>query len=91
MPLKEEDSKRLGAFFSKEEMKFALFEMGPSKALRKDGYNAFFFLNQWDIVGDSLWKFVKMTFRIGSFPKEINSMLLVLISKVANQENFAQF
>lgn len=41
-PLTYEDSKCMGDPISREEVKTSLFEMGPSKASGKDGFNAFF-------------------------------------------------
>ena len=40
--------------FSSEEVKAALFQMGPTKAPRPDGMNALFYKNFWHIVGDEV-------------------------------------
>ena len=37
-----------------EEVKVALFQMGPIKAPGPDGMNAFFYKNFWHIVGDDV-------------------------------------
>lgn len=44
--IKDEDICCLSAHISKEEVRVALFEMGPSKASGVDGFNAFIFHNQ---------------------------------------------
>lgn len=51
LPLKKEEYKQSGVHISKEEVQITHFEMGPSKASGKDGYNTFFLKNRWDIVG----------------------------------------
>ena len=40
--------------YSVEEIKVALFQMGPTKSLGPDGMNALFYQNFWHIVGDDV-------------------------------------
>ena len=40
--------------FIVEEVRVALFHMGPTKALEPDGMNALFFQKFWHIVGDDV-------------------------------------
>lgn len=65
--------------------------MGPSKAARTDGFSTLFFQSQWEVVGESVVRFVQQAFNSGNFPPNLNSTLLVLIPKVMNLENIIQF
>ena len=40
--------------FSAEEVKVALFQMGPTKVPGPDGMNALFFQRFWHVVGDTV-------------------------------------
>ncbi|XP_075636847.1 uncharacterized protein LOC142609101 [Castanea sativa] len=44
----------LSGDFTAEEVKVALFQMGPTKALGPDGMNALFYQKFWHIVGDDV-------------------------------------
>lgn len=52
--LNVEDKENLASPISTEEVKVVVFEMGPSKAGGEDGLNAFFFQNQWNVIGESM-------------------------------------
>ena len=75
--------------FSKEEIKRATLEMVPFKSPGVDGLHAGFYQNLWNIVGDSLCKFVMDFFESGSLSQGVNDTLLVLIPKVQNLESLA--
>ncbi|KAH1097801.1 hypothetical protein J1N35_014722 [Gossypium stocksii] len=45
-----------------EEITMALFDMAPLKAPGSDGFHAFFFQNQWDVVGNVIYEWVKGIF-----------------------------
>lgn len=87
----EYDLERLAKPISKEEVHTALFEMSPSKAMGKDVFNTFFYQNNWDTIGDSVWELISKAFETGIFPTEINATLLVLIPKIDSPENLSQF
>ena len=44
----------LSSVFTNEEVKVALFQMGPTKAPRLNGMNAIFYQNFWHVVGDNV-------------------------------------
>ncbi|KAH1038521.1 hypothetical protein J1N35_040264 [Gossypium stocksii] len=69
---------------SDEEVKKALFDMAPLKALGSDGFHAFFFQNQRDVVGNDICKWVKRIFDRGTINLYLNNTLIVLIPKVHN-------
>ncbi|XP_016676268.2 uncharacterized protein [Gossypium hirsutum] len=86
-----EDVASLGKGVTNEEIKSALFDMAPWKALGSDGFQAGFFQNQWDILGEAICEWVKKVFEEGTIDPEFNNTLIVLILKVKTPENFAQF
>ncbi|XP_016750407.1 uncharacterized protein [Gossypium hirsutum] len=52
--LNDKDFNFLNTPVSDEEIKIALFDMTPLKALGSDGYHALFYQSQWENVGDSV-------------------------------------
>ncbi|KAK5771935.1 hypothetical protein PVK06_048191 [Gossypium arboreum] len=60
--LSNEDVDFLGRNVTNEEIKATLFHMAPLKALGSDGFQATFFQNQWDIIGDTICVWVKKVF-----------------------------
>lgn len=89
--LSTDDKNMLIMPVSKEEVKVALFEIGPLKAPGSDGLVPYFFQSQWDIVGDSLWKYVSDVFSSRVMPEEWNTTLIALIPKCETQTNFSRF
>ncbi|KAA3473556.1 reverse transcriptase [Gossypium australe] len=53
----EEDNSRLSVGFTKEEIRAALAELGPTKAPREDGFLALFYQKCWSIVGEEVSSF----------------------------------
>lgn len=73
---------------SKEDVKAVLFGLCPLKASESDGMVPHFFQSQWDIVGDSLWKFVSDVFFTKVMPKEWNTTLIAIIPKCETPTDF---
>ncbi|GAU35182.1 hypothetical protein TSUD_319920 [Trifolium subterraneum] len=82
---------RLSAPVSFVDCKKALFDMGPHKAPGEDGYPAIFFQHCWDIVGESIYKYVNQVWSNTSLISFINNIMLVLIPKVDKPEFVSQF
>ncbi|KAH1105925.1 hypothetical protein J1N35_009693 [Gossypium stocksii] len=89
--LKDEDFNILNKRVSNEEIKVALFDMAPFKALRSDGYHALFYQSQWDYVGKSICTWVSEVFKGKSIDLELNNSFIVLIPKVQNPVDFSHF
>ncbi|GMI74429.1 hypothetical protein HRI_001112200 [Hibiscus trionum] len=87
----ESEMSSLCADVSKEEVRKVAFEMDPLKASGVDGIHADFYQKKWDVVGDSVFNFVKEFFDGGSLDSRINQTLLVLIPKIDVPELISQF
>lgn len=73
-----------------EEIKDAMFSMGPFKAPGSDGLYAIFFQSQWDVIGTSVCSFVKRVFAEPESIREVNKTILVLIPKCDNPETWKE-
>ncbi|XP_054801608.1 uncharacterized protein LOC129305663 [Prosopis cineraria] len=77
--------------FCDEEIKNALFSMGPLKSPGPDGLNALFFQSQWKFIGNSVINMVQCIFNNPSLVHKINGMLLILIPKKERPESIHDF
>ena len=84
MPYKltPEMQQELTCDFIAEEIKDALFQMGPTKAPRPDGMNALFFQKFWHVVGGSVINAVLDYFNSSVMDPAINHTHIVLIPKI---------
>lgn len=64
-----------------EEVKTALFQINGRKAAGEDGLSGIFLQKYWNIVGESMTKFVLQAFSDGSFNPELNRVIISLIPK----------
>ena len=62
----------LSRLYSSEEVKAALFQMGPTKAPGPDGMNALFYQKFWHIVGNEVTDVVLDFFHTGHMVLDIN-------------------
>ena len=81
----------LSSTFIAEEIKTALFQMGPTKALGPDNMNALFYQKYWHVVGDDMIAAVLDFLNSGNMIPEINYTHIVLIPKVKFLEKNSDF
>ena len=77
--------------FTVEEVKVALFQMGPTKAPRPDGMNALFYKKFKHVVGNSVVLAVLDFLNNGNMLPDINHTNILLIPKVKNSERMSEF
>ena len=78
----EEMRQSLSREVSVDEIREALFQMGPTKAPGPDGMNALFYQKIWHIVGDNVVYAVLDFLQSSVMVSEINHTNIVLIPKV---------
>lgn len=76
--------KSLDAPISRSEIKSTLFSLYGNKAQSPDGFNAQFFNDSRDIVGDSVLFVIEHFFITGRLDKQVNVTILALIPKKLN-------
>ena len=81
----------LSSEYSVEEVKTALFHMGPTKAPRHDGMNALFYQKFWHIVGDDVTAAVLDFLNSSNMLFEINYTHIVLIPKIKSLERISDY
>jgi hypothetical protein len=89
--LEKEEIDGLGAEFTDNEIKSAVYDMNPWKAPGPDGFPAGFYQYSWDIVGASVCDFVKNVWRSPSDIAMVNQTDICLIPKVDQPELISQF
>lgn len=77
--------------FTCEEIEKVLFRMKPNKSPGVDGFTAGFFQKHWSLIKSSVLTEVLGFLNGGDMLEMVNKTLLVLIPKVANPQELAQF
>ena len=75
-------NERLIRPFREEEVKAALFAMGPTKAPGCDGFHAGFYQRYWELIGPDVTAAILGLLNGGHMPASVNSTVIVLIPKV---------
>ncbi|XP_019087448.1 PREDICTED: uncharacterized protein LOC109127309 [Camelina sativa] len=86
-----EDRECLNRTFTAIEVEEAVRSMGKFKAPGPDGYQPVFYQECWEVVRESVVRFVLDFFNSGTLPPETNDALVVLIPQVATPERIVQF
>lgn len=89
--LSHEDRLALSKHFTSLEVENAIRSMGRYKAPGPDGFQPVFYQQCWDVVGESVVRFVLEFFGTGLLPQETNDAIVVLIPKVGKPEKITQF
>lgn len=87
----EEDKTDMNKPFTDAEVVRAVRSMGKFKAPGPDGFQPVFYQHCWEVVGESVLRFVLEFFQTGILPQDTNDAIVVLIRKVAKQEKITQF
>ena len=81
----------LSSEFSAEEVKAALFQMGPTKAPGPDGMNTLFYQKFWHVVSNNVVNAVLDFLNSGKMVPDINHTNIVLIPKIKSPEKISDF
>ena len=81
----------LSSDFTTDEIKTAVFQMGPTKAPGPDGMNALFYQKFWHIVGDNVVTVVLDHLNSGVMGLDINHTNIVLIPKIKFPKRMSDF
>lgn len=74
-----------------DEITSAMFSIGSKKALGPDGYNAAFFMANWEVVGMDVVSAVKSFFQTGKLLKAWNTTAITFIPKMSNPRTMKDF
>ncbi|PKI62440.1 hypothetical protein CRG98_017246 [Punica granatum] len=74
-----------------EEVHRALFDIGPFKAPRSDGFQAVIFQSNWEFIWPSLFEFIRQIMEGATSISRVNGTLFVLISKIVKSETIHHF
>lgn len=87
----EQQNTWLTAEVTNEEIRMAVFDLGPHKAPGPDGFNGFFYQSAWDEVKVQTTRMVKGFFEGDADMQNINETNLILIPKVDHPETVSHF
>lgn len=74
-----------------KEVRDALFQMKPWKALGPDGYHAGFFHKHWSLVGKQVFEEINRIWMGGSLEQSLKGNLIALIPKITAPTTMVYF
>jgi hypothetical protein len=77
--------------YTDEEIKTALFQMGPTKAPGPDGFPALFYQTHWDFFHEDICRAVRTFLDGGQLPEGFCDSFVVLIPKITNPQHLKNF
>ncbi|KAK1678101.1 hypothetical protein QYE76_038949 [Lolium multiflorum] len=77
--------------YTNEEIKTALFQMGPTKAPGPDGFPAMFYQVHWELVENMVCEAVRSFLGGDEIPDGFCDSVIVLIPKVTNAKHLSKF
>jgi hypothetical protein len=77
--------------YTNEEIKTALFQMGPTKSPGPDGFLALFYQTHWELIGEEICRAVRCFLEGGPLPDGLCDSVIVLIPKVSNPDHLKNF
>jgi hypothetical protein len=77
--------------YSDEEIRTALFQMGPTKALGPDGFSTLFYQTHWEFFKEEICMAVRGFLNGDFIPDGLCDSIIVLIPKVTNLNNLKNF
>jgi hypothetical protein len=86
-----EMNEALNQEYTNEEIKSALFQMGPTKAPGPDGFPAIFYQRHWDLLEQDICSAVRGFLAGEDIPEGFNDSIIVLIPKVNNPDSLSNF
>ena len=81
----------LSSDFTADEIKIAVFQMGPTKAPGPDGMNALFYQKFWHIMSENVVNAVLDYLHYGVMRPNINHTNIVLIPKIKSPKRMSDF
>lgn len=87
----EDMNKELQAKFIENEVKEALNQMAPLKALGPNGMPPLFYQHYWDLVGKDITTSILSFLNSATLPEHLNHTFITLIHKVKNLELVFEF
>lgn len=76
--------------FTNEEIKFALFQMHPTKALGPDGMSSSFYQKDWEVVGHDVCNGVRHILTFDQMLRKINFTHLTFVPKTKDHSMMSQ-
>lgn len=86
-----DDDLKLTSPFTIDEFKDALFQMDSNKSLGPDGHKPTFYKKFWNLLGPEIFSTTTFQLENNTFPSQINSFTIALISKSNNPKTMKDF